>query len=139
MTMPRAMKALGPVINPVLLPLARRLPPLAVLHHVGRRSGTAYRTPVQAYRTERGFLIGLVYDSAADWARNLEVAGTGELTRAGRTYPVSAPTRLAAVDALRLLPGPAAWLMRLVRVEEFLALAVPAQSGPEKLIKQTRR
>ncbi|GAB3769534.1 nitroreductase family deazaflavin-dependent oxidoreductase [Microlunatus parietis] len=139
MTMPPALKALGPVINPVLVPLARRMPTLAVLHHVGRRSGRRYRTPVQAYRTEQGFLIGLVYDSAADWARNLEANGSGELTRSGRTYRVSAPTRLAAADALPLLPGPAAWMMRLVRVEEFVALAVPADARPEKLIKQTRR
>lgn len=139
MTMPRALKALGPVVNPLLLPLARRLPPLAVLRHVGRRSGRTYRTPVQAYRTEQGFLIGLVYDNGADWARNLEQAGAGELTRAGRTHPVTGLTRIPAAEGLRLLPGPAAWLMRLVRVEQFVALAVPAEAGPETLIKQTRR
>ena len=36
--------------NPILMPLARRLPGFAVVTHVGRRSGKAYRTPVNLFR-----------------------------------------------------------------------------------------
>lgn len=122
MTMPRALRALGPVVNPLLLPLARRLPPLAVLHHVGRRTGRRYETPVQAFPTGDGYLIGLVYDSRAEWARNLLRAGGGELTRAGRTYPMIMPTRVTGPDARNRLPRWAAIMMRLVGVDEFVAL-----------------
>ena len=122
MTMPRALKALGPVLNPLLLPLARRLPPLAVLHHVGRRTGHRYETPVQAFPTGGGYLIGLVYDSRAEWARNLLRAGGGELTRAGRTYRMITPTRVTGPAARDLLPRWAAIMMRAVGVEEFVAL-----------------
>ncbi|HLT62386.1 MAG TPA: nitroreductase family deazaflavin-dependent oxidoreductase [Microlunatus sp.] len=130
MTMPRALKGAGRVVNPVLLPLARRLPPLAVVHHVGRRSGRPYRTPVQAFPTGSGFLVGLVYDSAADWARNLEAAGGGDLTRAGRTVAVTAPRRVPAAAALGDLPGWARAMMRAVGMADFLAVErVPAEVG----------
>jgi hypothetical protein len=36
MTFPRQMAALPRLLNPLVLPLTRHLPPLAVLHHKGR-------------------------------------------------------------------------------------------------------
>ena len=89
MPMPRPLNALPRYLNPVLTPLARRLPPLAVLHHVGRRSGTAYDTPVQAFRTPQGFVVGLAYEPDAAWALNLLAAGDGQMTRAGRRYQLT--------------------------------------------------
>lgn len=119
MPMPGPLTGLPRYLNPVLRPLARRLPPLAVLHHRGRRSGRSYETPVQAYRTPQGFVVGLAYDKDAAWALNLLAAHGGEMTRAGRHYRLTNPRR-SGPEARELLPGWAALMMRSIDVEDFL-------------------
>jgi hypothetical protein len=89
MAFPRRMAALPRLLNPLVLPLTRRLPPLAVLHHRGRLSGRSYDTPVQAYATPEGWVVGLAYDHNAPFALNLLAAGGGEMTRAGRRYRIT--------------------------------------------------
>ena len=119
MPMPRPLAGLPRYLNPVLRPLARWLPPLAVLHHRGRRSGTAYDTPVQAFRTPQGFVVALAYDKNAAWALNLLAAGGGEMTRAGRRYRLTNPRR-SGPEAQHLLPRWAALELRSIDVEDFL-------------------
>lgn len=111
--------ALPRYLNPVLRPVAGWLPPLAVLHHRGRRSGTPYATPVQAFRVETGFIVGLAYNPDANWARNILAAGGGEILRSGRRYEISNPRKRGA-EAIADLPAPIALLMRRLRVEDFL-------------------
>jgi deazaflavin-dependent oxidoreductase (nitroreductase family) len=43
--------------------------------HVGRSSGKAYRTPVEAMRVDDGFIVTLVYGSRSDWVQNVLAAG----------------------------------------------------------------
>jgi deazaflavin-dependent oxidoreductase (nitroreductase family) len=115
----------------MLRPAARRLPPLAVLHHRGRLSGRVYETPVQAYRTPDGFVVGLAYNPDAAWAQNILAAGGGELTRGGKRYAITAPRRLGP-EARERLPRLAALHMRAVHVEdslEFDARPIPATDG----------
>ena len=119
MAFPRRMAALPRLLNPLVLPLTRRVPPLAVLHHRGRRSGRSYDTPVQAYATPEGWLVGLAYDHNAPFALNLLAAGGGEMTRAGRRYQISRPRRVGR-EALKTLPALAALQMRAVGIDEFL-------------------
>ncbi len=58
MHIPRFMRHLNRVLtNPVLGTFAWLVPPLAVVHHVGRKSGRAYRTPVVAFRSDAGVVI----------------------------------------------------------------------------------
>jgi deazaflavin-dependent oxidoreductase (nitroreductase family) len=125
MAFPRRMAALPRLLNPLVLPLTRRLPPLALLHHRGRRSGRSYDTPVQAYSTPDGWLVGLAYDHNAPFALNLLATGGGEMTRAGRRYRITRPRRVGR-EALKLLPALASLEMRAVGIEEFLQFdAVP--------------
>lgn len=119
MALPRRMAALPRLLNPLVLPLTRRVPPLAVLHHRGRRSGQSYETPVQAFRTPEGWLVGLAYDHNAPFALNLVAAGGGEMTRAGEQYRITKPRRVGR-EALHTLPALAALEMRLVGIDEFL-------------------
>src|SRR5262249_38366625 len=119
MTFPRQMAALSRTLNPLAMPLMRRLPPFAVLHHRGRRTGQAYDTPVQAYCTPNGWVVGLAYDRNSAWVLNLLGAGGGEMTRAGRRYRITKPRRVGR-EALELLPVWAVPQMRLVGIDEFL-------------------
>lgn len=57
--------------------------PWAVVHHIGRRTGTAYRTPVGAHPRGSGFVVVLPYGPGADWVRNTLAAGTAELELGG--------------------------------------------------------
>jgi hypothetical protein len=124
MAFPRRMAALPRLLNPLVLPLTRRVPPLAVLHHNGRSSGRSYDTPVQAYATPEGWVVGLAYDHNAPFALNLLAnAGGGEMTRAGRRYRITRPRRVGR-EALQLSPALASLAMRAVGIDEFLLFDV---------------
>ncbi|GAA3638619.1 hypothetical protein GCM10022200_22470 [Microbacterium awajiense] len=53
--------------------------PYAVVEHVGRRSGTAYETPVTPIRDGDGWVIALPYGDETAWARNVVAAGSAVL------------------------------------------------------------
>lgn len=63
----------------------------SVIHHVGRRSGTAYETPVVPVKTDDGFVIALPYGAGADWVQNVLAAGRVTVTHEGETYEVDRP------------------------------------------------
>lgn len=125
MPVPGKLAVLPKYLNPVLRPLAAYLPPLAVVHHRGRRTGTPYTSPVQAYRTTNGIVIGLAYSKNPNWARNVIVGG-GEITRAGKTYTIRNP-RLRGGDAADQLPTLVASMMRRIGITEFFQCDIDPQ------------
>jgi deazaflavin-dependent oxidoreductase (nitroreductase family) len=98
----------------------RRL--FAVMHHVGRRTGRAYTTPVVAWPLPDGFIMSLPYGSDTDWCRNVLAAGQGTIDWHGRTYNVSKPEVLDAATAQPLLPRWVRWPLRALRVRHFLKM-----------------
>jgi deazaflavin-dependent oxidoreductase (nitroreductase family) len=91
------------VINPKTMATAGRPGASAsVVHHVGRRSGTAYATPVASVATGDGFVIALPYGTRADWVRNALAAGRVTITHEGEDHEVDSPEVVptAEVDAL---------------------------------------
>jgi deazaflavin-dependent oxidoreductase (nitroreductase family) len=92
----------------------------AVVHHVGRRSGQAYTTPVVALSITDEFIMALPFGSATDWCRNVLAAGQCTIQRNGLTYPVTKPEVVAAVTARPLLPAWARLLLRPFRMLQFL-------------------
>jgi deazaflavin-dependent oxidoreductase (nitroreductase family) len=108
--------------NPLLGSIAWLLPPLAVVHHVGRRSGRAYRSPVVAFTGEEGVVIPLTYGRDVDWARNLVAANGGELQRAGRFYPLRDARITGFEDAAPRLPRALRGLFRAANLPGFVLL-----------------
>ena len=51
--------------------VAGYLPGFAIVSHVGRKSGRTYRTPVNAFRTDGGYIIALTYGAQSDWVKNV--------------------------------------------------------------------
>ncbi|KJL40382.1 nitroreductase family deazaflavin-dependent oxidoreductase [Microbacterium trichothecenolyticum] len=100
---PRALvKATEPLANALA---GRRWFPLwAVLHHRGRKSGTAYATPVAMVPTVDPALvmIGLPWGRNTNWARNVVAAGSAELTWSGATHSVSSPHIVEPAEAADL-------------------------------------
>ena len=76
-----------------------------VVHHVGRRTGTAHRTPVAPYPTDDGFVVALPYGTRPDWVRNVLAAGTARIEHEGRTFEVVEPRIVAATDAPVVFPA----------------------------------
>ncbi len=62
-----------------------------ILHHVGRRSGRAYQTPVVPLPTADGYVIVLPYGSRSDWVRNVVAAGSARFVLEGETFDVDSP------------------------------------------------
>jgi deazaflavin-dependent oxidoreductase (nitroreductase family) len=93
------------VTNPILGTIAWIVPPLAVVHHVGRRSGRRYRTPVVAFRSAHGFVIPMTYGRDVDWGRNLRAAGGGELVQMGRRFRIRNPRIVDGEAASASLPA----------------------------------
>jgi hypothetical protein len=52
--------------NPVVLRVAGHLPWFAIVSQVGRTSGRVYRTPVNAFCTDGGYIIALTYGPESD-------------------------------------------------------------------------
>jgi len=99
MNLPRFMRRVNRVVtNPLMRTFAWLVPPLAVVHHVGRKSGRPYRTPVLAFPSAKAFAIPMTYGRDVDWARNLLAAHEGEIEQRGRRVALRSP-RIVAFDA----------------------------------------
>ncbi|MFZ0737439.1 MAG: nitroreductase family deazaflavin-dependent oxidoreductase [Candidatus Acidiferrales bacterium] len=79
------------VTNRITSVFAARAPGFGILTHVGRKSGRAYRTPVNVFRRPDGFLIALTYGPECEWVKNVLAAGGCELVTRGVEYQLSAP------------------------------------------------
>ena len=109
------------VTNRLTRRAAGRLPGFGIVCHVGRRSGRAYRTPVNVFRGGEQYVFALTYGPDADWVRNVLAAGGCGLETRGRTLELRHPERFT--DPTRhVVPLPVRWILRLLRVDEFLAL-----------------
>jgi deazaflavin-dependent oxidoreductase (nitroreductase family) len=117
------------VTNPILGTIAWLVPPFAVVHHVGRKSGRPYHNPVIAFRSKGGFIIPMTYGRDVDWGRNLLAAGNGEVIRMGRRSPVRNPRIVDGAVAYPLLPPVVRSVMRLLNFPGYV-LADVASGSP---------
>jgi deazaflavin-dependent oxidoreductase (nitroreductase family) len=109
------------VTNRVVGPVARRLPGFAIVAHVGRRSGRVYRTPVNLYRADDGYVIALTYGSDSQWVRNVLAAGAVDIVTRGQRLHLVGPEVIH--DTQRsLVPRPVRQVLRLANVSEFMLL-----------------
>lgn len=95
----------------------------SVIHHVGRASGAAYRTPIVAVPAEDGFLIALPYGRGVDWARNIVAAGSATIEHEGETHVVGRPRFFTADEANRHFPAKEQRTHRRFGVRDFLHLS----------------
>ncbi|ROS77089.1 hypothetical protein [Cellulomonas sp. PhB143] len=136
MALPPAVAKATKRFNPYALKLSSRVPPWATVHHVGRRSGREYRTPVIAFAAREPadpsptsvpgapgavvVLHPLPWGAEVDWCRNIRAAGSYTLTRKGVDYRVDGLRVVAADDAGPLLDSGVGRVSRAVGAEAFL-------------------
>lgn len=113
------------VLNPVMLRAAgTRYWYASVVHHVGRRSGKEYATPVVADRVRDWFIVPLPYGTQVDWLRNVLTAGKARVTHKGQSYDVASPEIIDATEALPLLPRDRRRTFERTGITHFLRLTI---------------
>ena len=122
MPLPRRLAKFNRVVtNRVLGPPARHVPGFAVVSHVGRRSGRAYRTPVNLFKSGDDYVIALMYGADSQWVRNVLAAGGADVETRGRRLHLVGPD-VVRDPARSLVPKPARVPMGLANVDEFMLL-----------------
>ena len=109
--------------NPVVLRVAGYLPWFAILSHVGRKAGRVYRTPINAFRREGGYIIGLTYGPESDWVQNVLVAGSCALLTRGRWVHLSHP-RIETDQSKRWALLPVRLVLSLGRAPQSMRLSL---------------
>lgn len=108
------------VTNRVTRPVAGWAPGFAVVQHSGRKTGREYRTPVNVFRHEDGYLIPLTYGGGS-WVDNVMSAGGCSIQTQGHTIRVGDAERFT--DPTREgVPTPVRWILKALDVTEFLFL-----------------
>ena len=103
---------------------------LGALHHVGRRSGRTYVTPLSAYRLGDGFVLGVAYPQV-DWCRNVLAAGKCTLTWNGKDYALERPEVIPADEAMKAYPPLVKFLAVAGGHNKFVWLHRPASQEQE--------
>lgn len=114
----------GQINKRVFNPRALRDPKWQVINHVGRTSGRAYRTPIDAPRTDDGFIVALVYGSGADWVQNVLAAGAAAMESEGERFELRNPTIHTRAEALEHWPADAKMPPGLLKINEYLTLTI---------------
>jgi deazaflavin-dependent oxidoreductase (nitroreductase family) len=123
MHIPRFMRRVNRVFtNPVLGTVAWLVPPLAVVHHRGRKSGRLYRTPIVAFPSATGFVIPMTYGRDVDWARNITRAGGCDIERLGRRSQLRNPRIVDFAAAAPHLPAAARAFLRVADFPGYVLL-----------------
>ena len=118
------------ILNPFALRIiARRKTYYGVVHHVGRRSGKPYATPVVAKLTSAGVVIPLPYGADTDWCLNVLAADQCTLKLNGESYALTMARVVDPEVAEPLLPQVNARLWRWIGVQHYLLLDIVRASA----------
>jgi hypothetical protein len=123
-------KPMSRVLNPLVRKVAGKkyMAMAAQVHHLGRRSGRAYMTPVGAKLSGVYFLIPLTFGNQSDWCRNIQAARGGRIRCMGIDYEVVEPELLDAGAAKAEIRSTFSWsdrvFIRLMGIKQFLRLRV---------------
>lgn len=116
------------VTNRLWLRLAGHVPWFGIVHHVGRRSGREYRTPVNVFTHDGEYVIALTYEGVGDWVKNVIAAGGCELETRGRKVRLVEP-RLSADRSYKWAPAIVRFGLKVLGVTKCLRLS-PAEAKP---------
>jgi deazaflavin-dependent oxidoreductase (nitroreductase family) len=108
-------------LNRVVRPIAPLMPGLGLVVHRGRRSGREYRTPVNVFPAEDGFIIALAYGPDTDWVRNVVAAGGCGLRTRGRVLRLGEP-RVYHDETRQGIRPVERQVLKLIGVADFLSL-----------------
>ena len=116
------------VFNRVSRLFAGWLPGFGLLLYRGRKSGKAYRTPMNVFRRGDEYVFALTYGPEVQWVRNIVAAGECQLRTMGREVRLVEP-RLYSDHTLRDMPLVIRPFLRFMRVTELLRMRIADATG----------
>jgi deazaflavin-dependent oxidoreductase (nitroreductase family) len=119
------------VVNRLTRLFAGHLPGFAILDYRGRRSGKAYRTPMNVFRDGDDYVFALTYGSDAQWVKNVLAAGECDLEVRGKRVHLIEP-KLFADPSRHLMPQPVRFFLGVMRVTEFLRMRPGTSPAAER-------
>ncbi|MFJ9782034.1 nitroreductase family deazaflavin-dependent oxidoreductase [Amycolatopsis sp. NPDC101161] len=96
-------------------------PGFGLLVHKGRKSGKEYRTPLNVFRSDDGFVVALTYGPDTDWVKNVLAAESCTIITQRKNYRVHSP-QLVHDESRRAMPTPVRQFLGLLNVHDFLLL-----------------
>ena len=126
----RVVRSVARFVNPVTVQMAGRrwMPVLGVLHHVGRRSGRSYATPLGMRPLGDTFVMPRTFGEDAAWYRNVMAAGGGRVTYLGKDYTLVEPEVIDYTRAAAAFPRYERLQFRLIGINEYLRLRISHSS-----------
>ena len=122
MPLPRSLARFNlKVTNPILGKIAWWMPGFAVLTHLGRRTGTPHRSPVNLFRHGDEFVFACTYGADAQWVRNVLAAGRCSVRTRGHDVELTDP-RLVHDPARTRVPAPVRVVLGVVGVDDFVVM-----------------
>jgi len=121
----RLVRAAARVVNPLVLRIAgrRHMPVVGVVHHLGRKTGRSYATPLGVRpATGDGFVMPLTFSEASQWYQNILAAGGCVITYRGADHTVAGPIVVDRATAGPAFPRYERLALRLIGINEFLWL-----------------
>ena len=110
-------------VNPLTRLVAGWLPGFGILEYRGRKSGAAYRTPMNVFRRGDEYVFALTYGPDVQWVKNIVTAGECRLVTGGRSVRLIEP-RLVHDPTRALMPPVVRQFLGLMRVTEFLRMQI---------------
>jgi deazaflavin-dependent oxidoreductase (nitroreductase family) len=100
--------------------------PVALIYHVGRRSGKSYETPIFALLIDGGFILALTYGPNVDWYRNVLAAGYCTLRWHGKEYAIAKIEPVNTETGLARFGFPYSPILRLLGTQDFVRMMYKA-------------
>ncbi len=132
MVIPRAVARANKVgLNRLTRHVVPYAPGFGLVVHHGRRSGTEYRTPVNVFRTDTGYVIALTYGPDADWVKNVLAEGGCTLLTGGRSVRCAHP-ELYEDRERHHMPAVVRAVLGAIQANHFLALQTVWSQAADK-------
>jgi len=123
MHLPRFLRRVNrAVTNPLMRTFAWWVPPLAVVHHVGRTSGRRYRTPVLAFPSVRGLVIPMTYGAMSTGRAISSPRTAARSSRAAGASPCAIRGSSPSVPPRRACPRPLRPVFRAMDLPGYVLL-----------------
>jgi len=109
--------------NRFVEPLVAKSSTFVIVEHAGRRSGATYRTPINLFDCDGGFVAALTYGPSADWVQNV-LAGPARCERAGLSHTIDSAALVPRASVEHCLPRLVRMALRILRVDHFLLVSL---------------
>jgi deazaflavin-dependent oxidoreductase (nitroreductase family) len=121
--LPRAVAKLNRIgFNRLSARFAGRIPPFAIVHHTGRKSGKAFATPIMVFHKGDRWIFALTYGPETDWVKNVIAAGGCWVEYGRKRVDLRDPKLVDAEVAREAIPAPIRRILKLFRVTSFFKL-----------------